>query len=149
MNNDVAHKTFGENFLLGLHNTESKGVLFALLEETIARHYPRYNLLEKLEAISDFDSVAAYQAKLAKLKIEYNAKLVNELRRRLIGLNNLGNGDRTRNKEKTVRKLNLLINHYPTLEDIIYITVATYINRGYGNTEKFKKELAEHYAHNR
>lgn len=143
------HNTFGENFLLSLHKAESKGLLFAALEEAVARYYPQYNLLVQLSKLSNFDSVAKYHDKLARVRIEYNAKTVHELRQRLIGLNNIGGEDNYRYKEKMVRKLNLLINNHPTLEDVIYIAAAAYCGRGYGSVERFKTELAEHYRENK
>ena len=43
-------------------------------------------------------------------------------------------------KDKVVRKLNLLVNNRPTLDEIIYITMNSYVERGYGSVESFKKE---------
>lgn len=149
MDNGVAHRTFGEDFLLSLQNAESKGLMFAVVEETASRYYPQYNLLVQLAKISDFNSVAAYHDKLARVRIQYNARAVGELQQRLVGLNNLGSEDNYRYKEKMVRKLNLLINNHPTLEEILYISVSSYIMRGYGPAEKFKRELKEHYIANK
>lgn len=149
MDGSNTHNTFGENFLLSLQKAESKGLLFAALEDAVARYYPQYNLLVQLSKISNFDSVAQYHDKLARVRIEYNAKIVNELRQRLIGLNNIGGNDNYRYKEKMVRKLNLLINNHPTLEDVIYIAATAYCGRGYGSVERFKTELAEHYRENK
>ena len=57
--------------------------------------------------------------------------------------------DNYKYKEKIIRKLNLLINNHPALDEIVYIAMASYIARGYGNAEKFKRELKEHMKDNR
>ena len=44
MTGDAAKRTFGENFLLELQKAESRGLLFAVVEDTAARFYPQYNL---------------------------------------------------------------------------------------------------------
>lgn len=144
---DIKQSTLGEAFLLNIQKAESKGLLFAVLEDTVATYYPQNNLPVQLKKVSDFNSVATYQSKLARIRIEYNAKAVKEIQDRLVGLNNLGN-DNYKYKEKIVRKLNLLINNRPTLDELIYITMASYIDRGYGSVEDFKKEISEHIKDN-
>lgn len=148
MTGEVTKKTFGESFLLDLQTAESRGLLFAVLEKAAARVYPQYDLEIQLKKLSDFDSVAAYQDKLARVRIEYNAKAVRDIHHRLVGLTNFGE-DNYKYKEKIIRKLNLLITNYPTLDEILYITMASYIARGYGKAEQFKKELAAHIRDNR
>lgn len=148
MTGDAAKRTFGENFLLELQKAESRGLLFAVVEDTAARFYPQYNLEVQLGKLSDFDSVAVYQNKLARVRIEYNAKAVRDIHQRLVGLTNFGE-DNYKYKEKIIRKLNLLINNHPALDEIVYIAMASYIARGYGNAEKFKRELKEHMKDNR
>ena len=86
MTGDAAKRTFGENFLLELQKAESRGLLFAVVEDTAARFYPQYNLEVQLGKLSDFDSVAVYQDKLARVRIEYNAKAVRDIHQRLVGL---------------------------------------------------------------
>ena len=140
MTGDAAKRTFGENFLLELQKAESRGLLFAVVEDTAARFYPQYNLEVQLGKLSDFDSVAVYQDKLAKA--------VRDIHQRLVGLTNFGE-DNYKYKEKIIRKLNLLINNHPALDEIVYIAMASYIARGYGNAEKFKRELKEHMKDNR
>ena len=110
---DIKQSTLGEAFLLNIQKAESKGLLFAVLEDTVATYYPQNNLPVQLKKVSDFNSVATYQSKLARIRIEYNAKAVKEIQDRLVGLNNLGN-DNYKYKEKIVRKLNLLRNNRPT-----------------------------------
>ena len=131
MTGDAAKRTFGENFLLELQKAESRGLLFAVVEDTAARFYPQYNLEVQLGKLSDFDSVA-----------------VRDIHQRLVGLTNFGE-DNYKYKEKIIRKLNLLINNHPALDEIVYIAMASYIARGYGNAEKFKRELKEHMKDNR
>ena len=147
MSQNGTQKTFGETFLLDLQKAESRGLMFAALENIVAVHYPQYNLLVQINKVSDFNSVAAYQSKLARIRIEYNAKAVNEIRNRLVGLTNFGE-DNYKYKDKVVRKLNLLVNNRPTLDEIIYITMNSYVERGYGSVESFKKEIAEHIKEN-
>ena len=77
-----------------------------------------------------------------------NAKAVRDIHQRLVGLTNFGE-DNYKYKEKIIRKLNLLINNHPALDEIVYIAMASYIARGYGNAEKFKRELKEHMKDNR
>jgi len=147
MMQNVSHVTLGEAFLLDLSKAESKGLLFAVLENFTAEHYSTNDLLSQIKKVSDFYSVAAYHNKLARIRIDYNAKAVDEISKRLVGLNNFGN-DNYKYKEKIVRKLNLLINNLPTLEDLIYITMASYVDRGYGAVADFKTELAAHISDN-
>ena len=71
MTGDAAKRTFGENFLLELQKAESRGLLFAVVEDTAARFYPQYNLEVQLGKLSDFDSVAVYQDKLARVRISF------------------------------------------------------------------------------
>ncbi len=148
MTSEVVKKTFGENFLLDLQKAESKGLLFAVLEDTVMRFYPQEKLEVLLGKVSDFDSVTLYQDKLARVRIEYNAKAVRDMHQRLVGLTNFGE-DNYKYKEKIIRKLNLLINNHPRSDEIVYMTMASYIIRGYGNAEKFKQELKEHMKDNR
>lgn len=147
MAKDNAQVTLGEKFLHELQNAESKGLMFAALEKIVAEHYPRNNLMTGVEKVSNFYSVAAYQSKLARVRIEYNAKAVKEISNRLVGLNNFGE-DNYKYKEKIVRKLNLLVNNRPTLDELIYITMTSYVDRGYGSVESFKKEIASHINEN-
>ena len=142
MTDEKLKLTFGERFLLDVQNAESKGLLFAVLEEAASRFYARESLSKQLQRVSSFDSVAVYQSKLAKVRIEYNARAVKEIHGRLVGLANFGE-DNYKYKEKIIRKLNLLINNYPTMDEIIYITMAEYIARGFGNAESFKHGLKE------
>ena len=142
MADEKSKSTFGERFLLDVQNAESKGLLFAVLAEAASRFYARESLSKQLQRVSSFDSVAVYQSKLAKVRIEYNARAVKEIHGRLVGLNNFGE-DNYKYKEKIIRKLNLLINNYPTLDEIIYIAMAEYIARGFGNAESFKHGLEE------
>lgn len=142
MTGEDTKKLFGENFLLNLQKAASKGLLFAVLEETVSRFYPNYDLDKQLKRASDFDSVASYQAKLARVRIEYNAKAVRDIHQRLVGLTNFGE-DNYKYKEKIIRKLNLLINNYPTIDEIIYLAMAEYIGREYGHANDFKRELSE------
>lgn len=144
---DVTSKTLGETFLLDLQKAESKGLMFATLENIVAAYYPQYNLMFQIKKLSDFNSVAAYQSKLARIRIEYNAKAVHEIQERLVGLNNIGQ-DNYKYKDKVVRKLNLLVNNRPTLDEIIYLTMNAYVERGYGSVENFKKEISEHIEDN-
>ncbi len=144
---DVTPKTLGETFLLDLQKAESRGLMFATLENIVAAYYPQHNLMVQVKKLSDFNSVAAYQSKLARVRIEYNAKAVNEIKERLVGLNNIGE-DNYKYKEKVVRKLNLLVNNRPSLDDIIYLTMNAYVERGYGSVEDFKKEISEHIEKN-
>ena len=60
MTQDNTQITLGESFLLELQNAESKGLMFAALENIVAKHYPKNNLLTNIEKVSDFYSVAAY-----------------------------------------------------------------------------------------
>ena len=147
MTQDNTQITLGESFLLELQNAESKGLMFAALENIVAKHYPKNNLLTNIEKVSDFYSVAAYQSKLARVLIDYNARAVKEIRTRLVGLNNFGE-DNYKYKEKIVRKLNLLINNRPTLDELIYITMSSYVDRGYGSVENFKSEISSHIKEN-
>ncbi|MBP5399812.1 MAG: hypothetical protein J6Y53_05305 [Alphaproteobacteria bacterium] len=139
--------TLGESFLLQLQEAESKGLMFAALEKIVATYYPQNDLLKSVEKLSDFYSVASYQSKLARIRIEYNARAVKEISSRIVGLNNFGQ-DNYKYKDKIVRKLNLLINNRPTLDEMIYITMASYVDRGYGSIESFKKEIADHIREN-
>ena len=148
MSQNITKLTLGEAFLLELNKSESKGLMFLALENFVAAHYPRNNLTKQINRVSDFYSVAAYQSKLARIRIEYNARAVREIEARLVGLNNFGN-DNYKYKEKIVRKLNLLINNLPTLDDIIYIAMATYVDRNYGSVYDFKEELIAHISENR
>lgn len=135
--------TLGESFLLQLQEAESKGLMFAALEKIVAAHYPKNDLLKNVDKLSNFYSVAAYQSKLARIRIEYNAHAVREISNRIVGLNNIG-PDNYKYKEKIVRKLNLLINNRPTLDELIYIAMASYVDRGYGSVESFKQEIASY-----
>ncbi len=139
--------TLGESFLHQLQAAESKGLMFAALEKIVTTYYPQNNLLKSIDKLSDFYSVAAYQSKLARIRIEYNARAVKEISSRIVGLNNFGQ-DNYKYKDKIVRKLNLLINNRPTLDEMIYITMTSYVDRGYGSVENFKKEIAEHIKEN-
>lgn len=139
--------TLGESFLQQLQAAESKGLMFAALEKIVTTYYPQNNLLKSIDKLSDFYSVAAYQSKLARIRIEYNARAVKEISSRIVGLNNFGQ-DNYKYKDKIVRKLNLLINNRPTLDEMIYITMTSYVDRGYGSVENFKKEIAEHIKEN-
>jgi hypothetical protein len=136
-------QTFGEKYLERIEKTETKGQIFAVLEDAAASRYPEYNLYNQAKNISDFNSVSAYQDKLARVRIEYNSKAVKNIHERLRGLANFGE-DNYKYKEKMIRKLNLLINNYPTIDDIVYIAMSAYINKGYGSCKKFKKELRQH-----
>lgn len=144
---DAVQKTLGETFLLELKRAESRGLMFAALENVVAAHYPQYDLISQISKMSDFNSVATYQSKLARIRIEYNAKAVAEIRERLVGLNNFGQ-DNYKYKEKIVRKLNLLTNNNPTIDEIIYLTMNAYIERGYGSVEDFKRDICEHARSN-
>ncbi len=139
--------TLGENFLHQLQEAESKGLMFAALEKIVAKYYPQNNLLKSIDKLSDFYSVAAYQSKLARIRIEYNARAVKEISSRIVGLNNFGR-DNYKYKDKIVRKLNLLMNNRPTLDEMIYITMTSYVDRGYGSVENFKKEITSHIKEN-
>ena len=143
MTDTNAHKTFGEIFILDLQNAETKGLMFSVLVEAVSSYYPKYNLLIQVKKVSDFNSVATYQGKLARIKIEYNAKAAKEIHSSLVGLKNFGEDD-YKHKERLIRKLNLLLNNNPTIDEVIYITISIYIAKGHGSAEKFKKELAEH-----
>ncbi len=140
---NVVQLTLGEAFLLELNKAESKGLIFAALEDFVAAHYSPKNLSSYIKKLSDFYSVAAYQSKLARIRIEYNAKAVKEISERLVGLNNFGQ-DNYKYKEKIVRKLNLLINNLPTLDELIYIAMAFYVDHGYGSIEDFKQQIDAH-----
>lgn len=140
MQETLVQRTLGEDFLLSLQNAESKGVLLANLEDITSTCYPRNNLVSQVKKLSDFESVAKYQAKLARLRIEYNARAVKDLQSRLIGLNNFGN-DNYKYKDKVVRKLNLLINNNPTLDDMIYLAMSEFVSKGWGSVADFKNEL--------
>lgn len=144
---DVTPKTLGESFLLDLQKAESRGLMFAALENIVSAYYPQHDLMVQIRKVSDFNSVAAYQSKLARIRIDYNARAVQEIRERLVGLNNFGQ-DNYKYKDKVVRKLNLLVNNRPTLDEIIYLTMNAYIERGYGSVEDFKKEISEHIKAN-
>lgn len=144
MLHDVIQKTLGEFFLIDLQNAESKGLIFETLKDITSSYYPQTNLISVLDHISDFDAVAKYQGKLAKLRIDYNAKAVNDIQTRLVGLNNFGE-DNYKYKDKIVRKLNLLINSRPTLEETIYIAMSIYIEHGWGKADDFKRELGEYF----
>ena len=100
-----------------------------------------------MDKVSDFASVVTYQGKLAKIRIDYNIKAINEIHHRLVGLVNFGE-DNYKYKEKMIRKLNLLIRNYPTAEEIIYLVMAYFIQKGYGTVEDFKKDLKEHIEAN-
>lgn len=144
---DVTPKTLGETFLLDLQKAESRGLMFAALENIVSAYYPQHSLMVQIKKVSDFNSVAAYQSKLARIRIEYNAKAVREIQERLVGLNNFGE-DNYKYKDKVVRKLNLLVNNRPTLDEIIYLTMNAYVERGYGSVEDFKREISEHIKAN-
>lgn len=144
---DITSKTLGESFLLDLQKAESRGLMFAALENIVSAYYPQHDLMVQIRKVSDFNSVAAYQSKLARIRIDYNARAVQEIRERLVGLNNFGQ-DNYKYKDKVVRKLNLLVNNRPTLDEIIYLTMNAYIERGYGSVEDFKKEISEHIKAN-
>ncbi len=90
MAGEIVKKTFGETFLLDLQNAGSRGLLFAVLEKAAAKICPQNDLEKQLAKVSDFASVAAYQAKLARIRIEYNARTVRDIHQRLIGLANFG-----------------------------------------------------------
>ena len=145
---NVSKSTLGEAFLLELNKAESKGLMFLALEDFVAAHYPQKNLSREIGRVSDFYSVAAYQSKLARIRIEYNANAMREISNRLIGLNNFGN-DNYKYKNKIVRKLNLLIKNLPTLDELIYITIAAYVERNYGSVYDFKEEIIAHIRANR
>ncbi len=147
MTNEMIDKTFGEGFLLAVEKSQNQQKLFAVLEDAVSQFYPQYDLSAQLVRLSDFESVAIYQNKLARIRIDYNAKAVREIYQRLIGLKNFGN-DNYKYKEKIIRKLNLLINNYPTIDEIIYIVMAAYVMCGYGNVKKFKKELCAYINEN-
>ncbi len=148
MAGEIVKKTFGETFLLDLQNAGSRGLLFAVLEKAAAKICPQNDLEKQLAKVSDFASVAAYQDKLARIRIEYNARTVRDIHQRLIGLANFGE-DNYKYKEKMIRKLNLLIHNHPTIDDLIYITMTAYISRSFGNAEDFKNQLKEHIRDNR
>ncbi len=143
MLHDTMQKTLGEFFLVDLQNAESGGLMFETLKNITSTYYPQSNLISVLDHISDFDAVAKYQGKLARVRIDYNAKAVNEIRTRLIGLNNFGE-DNYKYKDKIVRKLNLLLNNRPTLDEMIYIAMSAYIERGWGKASDFKREFTNY-----
>lgn len=144
---DSVQKTLGEEFILNLQSTESDGLMFAALEDMVAVNYPQSDLIPQVKKLSDFESVVKWQGKLARVRIEQNAKAVREIGSRLIGLNNFGK-DNYKYKDKIVRKLNLLVNNRPTLDEMIYITMASYIERGWGSVEDFKSGLEKHVKEN-
>lgn len=144
MLHDVMQKTLGEFFLIDLEKAESKGLMFETLKNIASSYYPKTNLMSVLDRISDFDAVAKYHGKLARLRIDYNAKAVNEIQTRLVGLNNFGE-DNYKYKDKIIRKLNLLINSHPTIEETLYIAMSIYMERGWGRADVFKRELAQYF----
>lgn len=136
----IFQTTLGEELLTKLQKAESGGQIFAILGEKTTEIYPEQSLYCYLDQLTNFDSVAIYQSKLTKIRIEYNATAIKELHQRLVGLKSVGE-DNHKYKEKMIKKLNLLLNNHPSLDEMIFLAMAEYIGRGYGSVEKFKKEL--------
>lgn len=145
MQENVMQKTIGEDFLLSLQNAENVTALLTVLKNFITTFYSHKNLISQVGKLSDFESVVKYQSKLARLRIEYNARAAEDFQSRLVGLNNFGN-DNYKYKDKVVRKLNLLINNRPSLDDTIYLTMNAYICNGWGSVDDFKEELKKQYT---
>ena len=132
-------KTLGENFLLELQQAATKGLLFAATKSYVKRLYPQSDILKVFARVSDFDAVVTYQAKLAIVRLEYNVRAIKEIHQRLVGLKNFGE-DNYKYKEKIIRKLNLLINNHPSADDMVYMAMTAYIERGFGSAKDFKQE---------
>lgn len=143
----VIPKTFGEEFILQVENCETKGMMFMVLYNAVSQNYPQHNLSKYMQRISEFNSVATYQNKLARIRVAYNARAINEIQDKLINANNSGN-ENYKNKDKMVRKLNLLIHNNPTLDEIIYICMSAYIAKGLGTAKNFKIEIKKHLKSN-
>lgn len=146
MDKERVYTTFGEGFVFGVEKTETKGLLFAFLEDTVRKNYPQYKLADWVDRVSDFDSVAVYHSKLARIRIDYNAKAVQDIQQQLIALNNHLCEEDHKNKEKIVRKLNLLTNNYPSIDEVVYISMVVYISREYGCVKDFKNELKKYLS---
>ena len=140
MQETFVQRTLGENFLLSLQKAESKGELLANLKNAVLTCYPKSDLVFQVNKLSDFESVAQCQSKFAKARIMYNAKVVRELQSRLVGLRHFGN-DNYKYDNKATRKLNLLINNCPTLDDMIYLAMDEYVRRGWGKVSDFKDDV--------
>ena len=139
MSDDKEKRISGEAFLTELQQATSRGVLFAITENYVKSLYPQSDLLKLLNRMSDFDAVVIYQAKLARVRVEYNMKAIREIHQRLVGLKNFGE-DNYKYKEKIIRKLNLLINNHPPAEDMLYMAMASYVEHGFGNVKDFKSD---------
>ena len=57
----------------------------------------------------------------------------------MVGLKNFGE-DNYKYKEKIIRKLNLLINNHPSVDDLVYMAMTAFIERGFGSAKDFKQE---------
>ena len=136
---EESKKVLGERFLLELQQASTKGLLFAATKSYVKRLYPQNDILKVFVRVSDFDAVVTYQAKLAKVRLEYNVRAIKEIHQRLLGLKNFGE-DNYKYKEKIIRKLNLLINNHPSVDDMIYMAMAAYIEHGFGSAKDFKQE---------
>ena len=137
MSDRVIPKTFGEKFILGIESSEVKGLLFESLEDTLKKHYPQHDITKHLVKLSDFNSVVTYQAKLAVIRIMYNANTIREIEDKIVALAD----GRNEHKERMIKKLNLLINNNPGIDDLIYICMSAYIIKGYGSAKTFKTEF--------
>ena len=78
-------KNFGETFLLTCKMPAAEGCCLPFLEKAAAKICPQNDLVKQLAKVSDFASVAAYQDKLARIRIEYNARTNRDIHQRLIG----------------------------------------------------------------
>ncbi len=132
-------KIVGEKFLLELQQAPTKGLLFAVVEKYVGSLYPQNDILKVFARVSDFDAVVTYQAKLAIVRLEYNVHTIKEIHQRLIGLKNFGE-DNYKYKEKIIRKLNLLINNHPSVDDMVYMAMSVFIEHGFGSVKDFKQE---------
>ena len=142
----LSQQTFGEKFLKTVADeTQTKGSLFALLNETLQNEYPRFHLSSVITQIKNFDALVNYDASVAKFQIKRNAENISRTLNEIKKIKVLGK-DNFKYKKMMIKKLNALAAVKPDAKALADIVAAEFIARGFGNVNSFKCEFMN-YIH--
>jgi len=142
----LSQQTFGEKFLKTVADeTQTKGSLFALLNETLQNEYPRFHLSSVINQIKNFDALVNYDASVAKFQIKRNAENISRTLNEIKKIKVLGK-DNFKYKKMMIKKLNALAAVKPDAKALADIVAAEFIARGFGNVNSFKCEFMN-YIH--
>lgn len=130
-------KTIGTKFVEDISTAKNSDELFGILKDTCSIVLSPEDVAKSVKDLNLPASAVNFKAAVAKMQIEKRSKVINQKLSKIQGKENI---------RSYYKKYLRQEREIPQVANYTYIAMQTYINKGFGKAEEFKKELYERFV---